>query len=295
MAKKKQDTKIELIILNWEFLRRNPQYTKDYELLRECVGEMDDGERELIKKGAFKSIKPFCDKWAITFPVDPKFDPSALPASKRCLDRKKSPLWRLEPKRENKSVRVIPTYGHFDAILSDREIPPENAVLVVDLRYSKRVIGEALKSNIDLLKRYYGYHCEQEQFESFCLGKISDGIPFSEREKELVDKYKLYSSLFGDSYAMQQIKTPADRQYLEKLLSEFYEYRKREKKRQQPLSKRYREFELYKKYLQVWDLKEAEPNITWREIQERLELNNTQNARDYYRQAKKLIMEGFTM
>lgn len=288
--KKKADEKtpreIELFInLQWEFIRRNPEYKKDYEKCEKDYEKCETWrERSLpgidnvisigIRGERHEILDPFIEKWGI-LPVDPEFD-----LSKRTPNKSFIKGCFPFPIEVQGPVRAIERNKHREVLDGHGKMPPEKAILVVDLRYPMRVLEKNFKLIIDEEKEYYGYHCMEEDYRGFCSEREAKGLPLSETQKEILYCYGPYEKPW---------KIPMNPKN-KKLLREYDKYCEQTRKRWWVLNRHYQDPDLYKTYLRVWDLREKE-NKSWRQIQRALDLNSVQTARDHYNAVKILIME----
>ncbi len=182
-SKSSQDRMIDIMKYRWEFLRRNPSYQRDFEILerQEKAIDMPDGSfyDDLVERRGqtelTEEIEAFCAKWSIKIPLDPKLSFEDLigreflrgPASGKAKRVEKAPNWVY-------IERILRTLGGYDVTATkpvfwvplapagregkgqidfQKIFLQDEYRFIVDLRYSKKEILSALEDVIDRLKK----------------------------------------------------------------------------------------------------------------------------------------------
>jgi len=142
--------------------------------------------------------------------------------------------------------------------LSSRLVKAGILKIEVDLNYSKKRLLNDFKILIDKWKKLYQLGNKQYFYKTFCEEKGIQNYPINED-----------------------------------LMKEFEEfYKQRLSERQKRYRKKYH-FENFDLYLKIYDLKQE--GVSWSKITTKLNLNSTQNARNHYNAARKLIEKGIDL
>jgi hypothetical protein len=315
---KSQKADIESIKYRWEFLRRNQEYVEDWERLQAILEERMElsplsgktsrpdptdchglnaimivsGIRICVasqRRMLTSEERKFCEKWNISEPVDPgksydEYFGHELKELKRALAEGKcddlatvrngideidtcSLFWKLRPS-QNIPIKELDAYqdsayelqepARWHEWYADEKLAKTGKLTIeIDLNYSKsRLIKE-----FDRLLTWWQYLRE----EAFC------GICYIDEAKAQLG----VNSVNPENW--------------HKLL----EISKRELERRKSIYRGQRRFDNYDDYLKVYDLREK--GKSWSRIQETLNLNGIQMARDYHSAAERLIEEGVPM
>ena len=269
----------------WEFLRRNQEYRRDYELF---MAEFGDWFR---KKGLWydKSVvyegkdweyfcsrvcpraQQICEKWQITDPIPPDwefdkrtsahpYEPRFAPSSDDVgsLGQVRRPKKEGSPRATKRKVRMVyyktvPT-GASPELIAACWNPPQGTLR--DLVEQEKRVVQAIRQRASSKEELYRYV----------------GVRFD-----------VTQSLVGQlEQAKRQIQL-ARRRY-ETLL------RRGEIRKPKTRVKRRRRFDLYDKYLKIWDLRQN--GLTFDQIAEQVypgEAVARQRVWDQYKRAKELI------
>lgn len=271
----------------WEFLRRNPEYIRDYAKLESELEQLDwstlDGQptkEEIVFMRKWRIailISPGCsyEKMANTFKEAPSFSPSdhdiefapsphALhQLSGKCIDFHRMAHEWLNPEfLPGRPIAVVNVFeSDFDGdtyhlSLNDGFAENGTVTVEIDLNYSKTRLAKELKRFLDEWKFLYDDAHKRKAFRDFYEEKNIHAFPVS-----------------------AEIRAEFERTYKKKRIGIARKYEDRKY-----------HFENFDLYLAVYDLRKEKRS--WAEIAQTLELNSVQTARNHYRSACRLVAKG---
>jgi hypothetical protein len=292
------DDQIKYAKYKWEFLRRNPEYIKDWEKFQDILEERYEGWTGPPNGEMSKEEIEFCKKWKISCQLPPQssYDDFAThiierhPLPEEEKDEKNIDFDSLGYAVDESSLtrfgidlhrimfnRLFPEFVHLRSFtvvdgweyewdeeqwmrhFSDKVAKSGILTIKIDLNYSKNRLINDFKIFIDEWKKLYETGFINFRYERFC------------EERELRNH-------------------PIDDESLQKEFEEIYVGNLKERK--EGYEKKYH-FDNYDLYLQVYDLKQE--GISWAKIKSTLNLNSVQTGRNHYNAACELIEKGIEL
>ena len=281
----------------WEFLRRNPEYIKDYEKLQDTLEEKYAGWAPPTGEMVSEEIE-FCKKWKIGSQLPPEnsyddfttyiierhplpkeendekgidFDSLGFAINERDLSK-----WGIDLHRIMFD-RLFPEFIHLRPFtvmdgweyewvedmlhrsFSDKVAKTGILTVEIDLNHSKTRLINDFKDFIDEWKKMYEKAFINFRYEKFCKEKEIRSHPIIDE-----DLKKEFEGIYVD----------------------------RLKERKEKYEKKYH-FDNYDLYLQVYDLRQE--GMSWTKVKKELNLNSIQTARNHYNAACELIEKGIDL
>ena len=297
ISDKISDHEIQYSKYKWEFLRRNPEYIKEWNTFKEAIeekyhdwwppaGDVIEGEGE------------FCRKWGLLGLPNPDMSYDQMISklkkysSKRSIDKR---IWQDVPERINNEI-----YHHLFGTIKFVGIQAW-AINFINPHFVKGFTVEAIDTT-----RGLDYNEEIPKNISDSLSKtgvftVKVNLNYSKRRlmndfKALIDKLKLLYE--NDLMKQLYMKFLDDRNINsfninKDLTIEFERIYKKELKRRKKVYEQKLHFDNFDLYLQVYDLKQE--GKSWAKITEELNLNSVQTARNHYNAACELIEKGIDL
>lgn len=260
----------------WEFLRRNPDYIKEYEELNTLLKPKYNNKVPSYKM-MLNDEMIFCLKWKIAFPLcyensyddfiqnykDSPIDPYALMFNALIPElMHEKPITTIEDWSEEDG-KIIDLAKHKVAETGKLKIE-------IDLNYSKKRLKDAFILLLDEFKDFYDTPHKSQLFLEYV--------------KKLIDEVKLSGGEISD---ISNCKAGI---LFDKKLQKKYDRLILEKRKKHGQLNRFDDFD---KFLKVYDLKAK--NISWSKIAKQLGFDNIQTARNHYESARRLINTGIDL
>ncbi len=264
------DYQIQHTKYKWEFLRRKPDYIKDWEKLQDVLGNKY-GDRGPPDERYSTEETMFCLEWQIAHPLSPDksyddidFTPGEeVLVKERGLDRLMFE-WLNPEFLFDLPIRIVDGWayaGDYDKLhryVSDKIGETGKLNVEIDLNFSKSRLTKEFKILLDKWKMLYEDAYKKKLYRNLCKERNIHSFPI---DKNLMKEF-------------------------EKI------YRPKLKKRNQKYEKKYH-FDNFDDYLKVYDLRNK--RITWAKITSELKLNSIQTARNHYKAACEIIDKGIDL
>jgi len=289
------DDQIKYAKYKWEFLRRNPEYIKDWEKLENTLIEKYGELMEPPTGRMSLEEQAFCYKWKIGCQLPP--ENSYDDYTTHIIERHPYP----KEEKDEKSIDFDSIYFAVnEKALTNFELDLHRIMFyrlfpeLIHLRPFEVLEGWEYEDDEGKIYR----HVSEEVAKN---GKITVIIDLNHSKnrlindfKDFIDKWKeLYEKAFRNFLYEKFCKEREIRSHPiidEDLQKEFKEiYADRLKERKIEYEKKFH-FDLY---LQVYDLKQE--GMSWAKVKRTLNLNSPQTARNHYNAACELIEKGIEL
>lgn len=289
------DDQIKYARYKWEFLRRNPEYIKDWEKLQKDL-EQIYSEFEELQYGPMGQSKieiEFFKKWRVGNPLCPhnSYD-DIIPTKEKIIMDKLSELAGPEDllKRFDWERTV---FGWLHPTFSEVRSGVEGTIDLYKQRGYKIENWDELREKLNtVLFKTPLTVLDGWQHEADYEPDLGDVVFLRGISKRLIETGLLKIEIdlnYSKNRLMEEFKNLIDE------WKERYESEQNSsvlKERKEKYEKKYH-FDNYDLYLQVYDLKQE--GKSWSQITTELELNSVQTARNHYNPACELIEKGIDL
>ena len=306
----------------WEFLRRNPEYRKEWEKLQSTVKKIYDECPSFDPPGGITREEiDFCKKWNIFSPLcpDKSFYEKTKGVSnvvgmeingKLILDEKARN--ELDEKRLKRSGNfIIEKVPDHEAIKMDG-LPMLEEFMFKQLYLPEEISGRPIRvqDGWDYKGNPNGTFHKYVSKKVGVTGRIEIEVDLNYSKKRLMEEFKGFINEWKKYYE-KSFKSHLEKRLCEEkggpldyvrkevngeIILEFPEFERTYKQELKKIRQRYRKkyhFDNFDQYLHVYDLK-AEGK-SWKEITELLGLNDIQTARNHYKAACEVIAKGIEL